>query len=300
MQKRSLDRFDGLLPDDTVKVKSCGNIVELVWCEHLNRKARIVKVDKDHYYLADDDNKTLYEFQHIQSRIDDKNSIRASLARLRDIINTNVSDVSCCRWCTFTYAENMTDTNKLYLDWKKCVRSLRRIYGDFEYIIAVEPQGRGAWHIHAILIFSHKAPYMENSVVAQAWGQGFVNIKRLDDVDNVGAYLTAYLGDMELPYDEDPGQFDVVKTVDYIDDFGMLKTKRYIKGARLKLYPPGMNIYRASRGIRKPDVSYMPNAWAEKKVSSAKLTYEKTVALVDDDCKLVNTINYRYYNTISK
>ena len=39
---------------------------------------------------------------------------------------------------------------------------------------------------------------MENAVVRDCWKQGFVTVKRLDDVDNVGAYLTAYLGDMEL------------------------------------------------------------------------------------------------------
>ena len=299
MEIKKLERFPGLLPDDTVKVKDCGNIIELMWVDKLNRKARIVKVDKEHYYLADDVNKTLYHFEHNKNRLDDKNSIRASLSKLRDLINTNVSDVTHCRWCTFTYAENMTDTKRLYLDWQMCVRSLRRIYGKFDYIIAVEPQGRGAWHIHAILIFQHTAPYMENSVVADCWGHGFVTIKRLDDVDNVGAYLTAYLGDMELPEGVEPGLSDKVKSVDYVDDNGTQLTKRYIKGARLSLYPPGMNIYRASRGIKKPDVSYMPNAWAEKKVSSAKLTFEKTVALLDDS-NLVNTINYRYYNTRRK
>lgn len=299
MQIKKLERSPGLLPDDTVKVKDCGNIIELMWVDKLNRKARIVKVDKEHYYLADDVNKTLYQFEHNKNRLDDKNSIRASLSKLRDLINTNVSDVTHCRWCTFTYAENMTNTKRLYLDWQNCVRSLRRIYGKFEYIIAVEPQGRGAWHIHAILIFPFSAPYMDNSIVADCWGQGFVKIKRLDDVDNVGAYLTAYLGDMELPEGSEPGKYDTVKTVDYVDDNGKQLTKQYIKGARLSLYPPGMNIYRASRGIRKPDVSYMPNAWAEKKVSSAKLTFEKTVALLDDS-NLVNTINYRYYNTNRK
>ena len=74
----------------------------------------------------------------------------------------------------------------------------REIFGHYEYITAAEPQGRGAWHLHCVFIFAGKAPYMENAVVRDCWKQGFVTVKRLDDVDNVGAYLTAYLGDMEL------------------------------------------------------------------------------------------------------
>ena len=30
------------------------------------------------------------------------------------------------------------------------------------------------------------------------WEQGFTKTTKLDDIDNIGAYLTAYLGDMEF------------------------------------------------------------------------------------------------------
>ncbi|PBG07275.1 hypothetical protein BGU81_25390, partial [Clostridioides difficile] len=37
-----------------------------------------------------------------------------------------------------------------------------------------------------------------NSKMSELWKQGFTVTKKLDDVDNVGAYLTAYLGDISL------------------------------------------------------------------------------------------------------
>lgn len=49
-----------------------------------------------------------------------------------------------------------------------------------------------------VFIFPGKAPYIPNDEMAEIWGQGFTKTRRLDNVDNVGAYLTAYLGDMEI------------------------------------------------------------------------------------------------------
>lgn len=105
----------------------------------------------------------------------------------------------------------------------------REIFGHYEYITAAEPQGRGAWHLHCVFIFAGKAPYMENAVVRDCWKQGFVTVKRLDDVDNVGAYLTAYLGDMEL---SEASKADMavsyskgIKEVEYEDENGVKQTK---------------------------------------------------------------------------
>ena len=295
-----LDRTPGILPGDEVKLKQCGNISEIVWCEKIKHEAVIIKVDKDHYRLASDDTGTIYEFEHNESRKDDMQSVRESLSRLRDLINTNVQDVTHCRWCTFTYAENMTDFKRIRVDWQSFNRKARKKWGKYEYIIAVEPQGRGAWHIHAILIFSEKAPYMDNAEVAQAWGQGFVKVKRLDDVDNVGAYLTAYLGDMEVDEAKELG-VDCnglpVKECEVTQDNGKTAKKRYIKGARLSMYPPGINLYRSSRGISYPVISYTTNAAAEKKVSGATLTFERTIGLSDEETGFNSVINYRYYNS---
>lgn len=49
----------------------------------------------------------------------------------------------------------------------------------FEYIVAMEPQNRGAWHAHLILIFNGKAPFIPNDEISALWGQGFVKTKGL-------------------------------------------------------------------------------------------------------------------------
>ena len=66
-----------------------------------------------------------------------------------------------------------------------------------EYIVACEPQSRGAWHMHLIIIFDRLAPFIPNATIETLWEQGFTKTTRLENIDNIGAYLTAYLGDME-------------------------------------------------------------------------------------------------------
>lgn len=291
-------------PVSLVRVKEMGNIVELMWSESYASKCTIRKLDKNHYVELESGE--IKEFKHIQNRACDLKSISKSLGKLRDYLNTNITDVSKCRWVTLTYAENMTDTNRLYKDFKNFVARLKRKIGAFEYIVAMEPQGRGAWHCHVVMIFEGKAPYIANDLMANAWRNGFVTVKKLDDVDNVGAYLTAYLGDMEVEdFCESEKAHDLIgkrleiKEVE-VDNAGVTETKKYIKGARLYMYPPQFNLYRCSRGIKKPVVTYQPEEMAQKKVSSAKLTYEKTILLSDQENDFEKTISYRYYNSIRK
>lgn len=290
---------------EEVRVKETGNIIELMHMTCKNRRCHIQKLDDEQYV----DLKTgeVKEFVHMDSRADDLNGVRVSLARLRDYLNTNITDVTRCRWVTLTYAQPhgkpMTDTDRLYKDFKKFVMRFHYRYGAFEYIVAMEPQGSGSWHAHVVFIFPGKAPYIPNDEMAKIWGQGFTKTRRLDNVDNVGAYLTAYLGDMEIHEfcnleDHPSGLF--CKDVDYIDDDGKEQKKTYVKGGRIHLYPPNFNLYRCSRGIKKPVVSYMQEKDAEKKVSAATLTFQQTVVIEDPDTGFENDISYRYYNSERK
>ena len=63
---------------------------------------------------------------------------------------------------------------------------------------------------------------------------------------------------------------------------------------------PKFNLYRASRGIKKPLVTYEFEREAQKKVSAGTLTFEKTIELTDSDSQFSNTINYRHYNLIRR
>jgi hypothetical protein len=285
------------LESERVKVKETGNITEIMYQTNGNNGIKIKKIDKDHY--LDLETGEIKEFKHMENRTDDLNNLRVSMGNLRDLINTNVTDPKCCKWITLTYKENMMDQNKLHNDFKMFNTYFKRKGYRYEYIAVAEPQGRGAWHLHVLFIFDHVVEYIPNDLIASCWRQGFTVTKRVDDVDNVGAYLTAYLGD--IPLDE----FD--KLQESGSDFSGMSheireceidgvKKKIVKGARLHLYPPGFNLYRCSRGIKRPVVEYMKEEKAQKKISSAKLTFEYTVTIWDDETAFEKTINKRYYN----
>lgn len=289
-------------PREIVRLTEMGNITEIMYSKTRSHGGYITKLDNDHY--ADNKTGEVKEFKHIKNRSQDLQNVAKSQKKLRDLLNANITDVTRCRWITFTYAENMQDPKKLRYDSENCIKRLRKKFGHFEYITCAEPQGRGAWHLHAVFIFSDKAPYMPNEVVADCWKKGFVTVKKLDNVDNVGAYLTAYLCDMELSAalecDCNIDYSKGIKEVEYTDENGKKQTKKYIKGARLYMYPPKFNIYRKSKGIVDPTVSLVPYEVARKKASSAQLTFSKTVALQDEEKDFKNTLQYEYYNSIRK
>ena len=181
---------------DEVRVKEMGNVIEVMYSERTNHKIHIRKLSDTEY--VDLRTGEIKECNKIDNRAGNLNSVRQSLGRLRDLLNTNITDVSKCRWVTLTYAENMTDPKKLYEDFKKFNMRMRYKGYKYEYIVCMEPHGRGAWHAHLVMIFDDKAPYIPNDEMASIWGHGFTTTKKLEDVDNVGAYLTAYLGDMDM------------------------------------------------------------------------------------------------------
>lgn len=302
-------------PEDhqEIRVKEMGNIIELMHTERKNHQILIKKISDTEY--IDLRTGEIKQCNQIENRSQNKDSIRQSLGRLRDLLNTNVTDPSHCRWVTLTYAENMTDPKRLMKDFEKFNKRMKYALSkegySYEYIVAMEPQGRGAWHAHLVMIFEGQAPYIKNDskdpkefTMEKMWGQGFTKTKKLEDVDNVGAYLTAYLGDMELDEyrnlsDEDKKgmTFSEIREVEIKVSN---EKKSIIKGGRLHMYPPKFNLYRASRGIKKPVVSYETEKEAQKKVSAATLTFEKTIELSDTDSQFSNTINYRHYNLIRK
>ena len=206
----------------------------------------------------------------------------------------------------------MRDTERLYKDFRDFNKRMKYYLSKqgfkYEYIVAMEPQGRGAWHAHMLMIFDSKPPYIDNdTVMAKLWGHGYTKTKKLDgNIDNLGAYLTAYLGDMELQETVDSGLINMAIDGHYhiseveVEEDGKKISKAFIKGLRMVLYPPKFNIYRCSRGIKKPVVSYESEISAQKKISAATLTFERTIKLTDSDSDYINHINYRYYNKVRK
>lgn len=253
----------------------------------------IEKLSADLY--ADKRTGEVKEFQHHDSRAADKASVAQSLRKLRDLINANLENPESALWVTLTYRENMTDPARLYEDYRRFWQRFKYYLGkrghpSAEYVIAIEPQGRGALHAHCLFLFPGKAPFIPNADMARIWGHGFTKTKSLNGIGNPGLYLTAYLGDMELSESVSAGTFQAKRLTQSKD-----KRKAVVKGARLKLYPPGFNLYRFSRGVKRPEVWQTTEQEAQAEIKGMPLTYEKTISITDEGGTTRNIINYRTY-----
>lgn len=294
--------------EDLVSLKIMGHIYEICYLQKKNNKISTQLIDKDHYMYLDTGE--IFECNHIENRSESKFQVGQSLKRLRDYINTNVVDTNKCKWITLTYAKNMQDTKKLYKDFQKFMQKLRYQYKDYkiEYIVACEPQARGAWHMHLILIFDKVAPFISNATIEKLWEQGFTKTTKLDNIDNIGAYLTAYLGDMEFTEENilelqkqglNVSQMSL-KEVNEIEGIKLEEPKSFIKGGRLYMYPPKFNLYRISRGIKKAKKEYYSYHVAKEKAGLRLPTYSKGIKISDLDNSFDNRIIYEYYNTKRK
>ena len=291
-------------PNLAVKVTEMGNVIEVQYMSRRNCKQTIQMLQGGEQFVICATGE-IKDVEHHNTRKDNKKGLYKTFANARAVINANVTDVSKVRWCTLTYAENMTDPKRLYKDFHDFNLRFQyyckqKGYSNPEYIVMMEPQGRGAWHAHLLYIWQdQKAPYIANQEFREMWGHGFVRIKKLDNVDNVGAYLTAYLGDMEInEMDLSKAVGKQCKVVEVEDEDGKKVKKAIIKGARLDLYPANFNMLRCSRGVKRPVAEMMSQEEASKKVSAATKTFESAIKLTDHENDFETVIIREQYNKV--
>ncbi|WP_172997502.1 rolling circle replication-associated protein, partial [Lactobacillus helveticus] len=201
------------------------------------------KINKDE--MVNTHTGEITEIHHITSRADPQNyrSLKSTFKRLKRLIGTNFHGGHSELWITLTYKDSpMKDPDRLYKDFKRMMRRLRRMSGKYlAYIVVIEPQASGSLHAHLLLKnIDGSRLYIANKDLRKAWGQGFVNVKRLSDADNVSSYVMAYVSNVDLNNLE--GKFEENNA-----------PKRIVKGGRLALYPVGMQLYRRSRrGSKEP------------------------------------------------
>lgn len=304
IKKEDLSEYE-INSEDLVSIKTMGHIYEICYLQKRNNKITTRLIDKDHYMFLNSGE--IKNCKHIDNRAENKFQVGQSLKRLRDYINTNVVEPDNCKWITLTYKKNMTNTKQLYSDFKRFMTRFKRRFNDYkiEYIVACEPQSRGAWHMHLIIIFDRLAPFIPNATIETLWEQGFTKTTRLENIDNIGAYLTAYLGDMEYN-EENVSELKkqglelskmTLKQVNEIEGIKLNEPKSFIKGGRLYMYPPNFNLYRISRGIKKPKKEYGSYHVVKEKVGLGLPTYSKGISISDTDNSFTNKIIYEYYNT---
>ena len=126
--------------------------------------------------------------------------------------------------------------------------------------------------------------------MARIWGHGFTKTQSLKGIDNPGLYLTFYLSSMELTEAISVGTFQAKRLAESKD-----KSKTVVKGARLNLCPSVFNLYRFSRGVKRPEIWQTTEQEAQAEISGMPLTYEKTISITDEGGIIRNIINYRTY-----
>ena len=238
-----------------VKFKTAGNTREVQFTAGVNKKCPIQNISKDKY--IDKETGEIKERKKSENRYQSPKSVRKSINKLMDLIRCNATDPSNCKWLTLAYADVMTDHTNVYEDGKMFLRRLLRYLDNqkdllagqksFKWITVAEPQGEGhgnSWHLHILLIFDDVAPFIPNNEINELWEHGLTDAHKVYDADGLALYFKAYLSDIE--YIEGDEDFDVV------DKEVNGETKQFIKGGRLKLYPTGMPLFSASRGMKRP------------------------------------------------
>lgn len=298
MEKRLLaPEEQGINPEAVVKVTTMKHIVEIQYLEKVNTKAHIRKLDSERY--IDLETGEIRAFERTEHRGQGENSLRKTFNRLRELINTNFSGSTRELFITLTYRGELqtNDTRRVYTDFKNFMKRMKYKYKNIstiDYINVLEPHATGNFHMHVLMRFNElESVYIPNSELAEIWGNGFVTIQSLKGVDNIGAYLSAYLADIEVPESNAKrleGHPDLVEK----DVAG--QKKKFLKGARLVFYPTGVNIYRKSKGIVEAEKEKMSYKTAQKKVGSANPHFRYGVELIDNEKDFRNTLIKEQYN----
>lgn len=118
--------------------------------------------------------------------------INANVGKYKDDFGRTFNPV----FMTLTFAENLQDLKIANNQFMKFIKRLNyKITGSkkayLKYVVAVEFQNRGAIHYHLVLF---NLPYIPANEVGELWGNGFIKLNKIDEVDNIGSYVTKYMG----------------------------------------------------------------------------------------------------------
>lgn len=310
MEKRKLGHDEqGIHPDSIVKVTTMKHIVEIQYLEKVNKTAHIRKLDADRY--VDLQTGDIREFERTEHRGQGENSLRKTFNKLRELINANFDGSPNELFVTLTYRGELqtNDTERVYSDFKNFMDRLRYKYKKtttIDYINVLEPHATGNFHMHVLMRFNDlETIYIPNKVnratgesinapMRDIWGNGNVTISSLKNCDNIGAYLSAYLSDIEIPDDLTAKRLE--GHMAFVEKEVNGQKKKFLKGARLVFYPTGVNIYRKSKGIAEAEKVKMKYKTAQKKLGAATPNFKYGVELIDEEKNFRNTLIKEQYN----
>lgn len=131
-----------------------------------------------------------------------KRSLGRTKSTLRRLVNTNSRSwvdnrkiVYIPKFVTLTFKKNLTELTIANKEYTNFVKRLNvHLYHEkknrLRYVVVPEFQKRGAVHFHIIFFNLH---WFKAKTLADIWGNGFINIRDISEVRNVGAYMTKYM-----------------------------------------------------------------------------------------------------------
>jgi hypothetical protein len=264
----------------------------------------------------------VHKYNLSENRSQNIEGLKKTMKNIRDLINNNFSGNSSELFITLTYrlmdGLPMSDIKKASRDFDVFMKRFRRKYSGLEYIAVLEPQANSAWHWHILCKFTKwtKKKHIRidnNTVIYPMWGHGWTKTKAIIHVDNIGAYLSAYLASIEINEENKDEIFDAVfksgrdidiEEKEVTDDNGNKSIKKFVKGGRMHLYPTGTNIYRCSKGIVKPVSKMMSYAEAKKIIGKKAPDFKRSIIISEnkedntekDNSRVFNSVTYESYN----
>ena len=115
-----------------------------------------------------------------------QSSIHRTKKNIKNITNSNPQ---LTKFLTLTFKKNIEDINYANYEFMQFVKRMKFKYQNFQYLAVIEFQKRGAVHYHIIC----NLPYVNKKLIAKKWGHGFIKIKRINRINNMGGYISKYV-----------------------------------------------------------------------------------------------------------
>lgn len=281
-----------------VDFRDMHGIIEMKYMEKRNFECPIQVLDKNRYLVRSTGE--VCEFDKSgTNRTDSYKSLKRTFRNLRYLINNNFFGDRNELFITLTYGGDdrpriLDGGKRFYMDFQIYIKALRRKYGQIEFVNVVEPHEDGHLHAHVLLkFFDHDFIFIPNDDMQNVyWKRGFTKTSNLVGITNIGAYLSAYMTDVEV---SDENVHDCLVSGEKVE-FKEVNGKRYIKGGRLKYYPKKFRIYRRSKGILEPKVILGVSGDIKKKIGilCREPDFIKKYEIKVNDFS--NTIIYEHFN----
>lgn len=183
----------------TTKLIRSGDVIEVYQYEEaraIGYKAKKTVIQKEKH--VDPETGEILTEEQVKIKNRQKNSIKQKMNLIR-LANANFTGKDV-RFLTLTFRENLQDiekANKIFNLFIKNLNYRLKKAGKpaIKYLVVIEFQKRGAIHYHALT----KMSYTRVEIIRECWRKaskeygGNIDIKRVDRVDNVGAYISKYM-----------------------------------------------------------------------------------------------------------